>query len=143
MLLIHTMFYCIEYLLSLRADLNDPADTNAAHFIGISAASVNLNWPTAGRVSDLRASPDTELLIWDCLWRCRRLCSIMSWVSASSSPKSPLDVSKFMTLSWWMLIMRQISWEPGTAHVIKTVNNTTCKSKTEHEQINVLFSNPL
>lgn len=82
-----------------------------AHFIQISA--VNLNWLTAGSVSDLRASPDTALLIWDCLWRCRRLCSIMSWVATSSS-KIPLDVSKSMTLSWWMLIMRQISWEPGT-----------------------------
>ncbi len=40
--LIHTMLYRIEYLLSLRSDLNDPADKDTVYFIR-TAAQINLN----------------------------------------------------------------------------------------------------
>lgn len=95
---IHTMLYCTEYLLSLRADLNNPADTKTAHLIPVSATSVTLKWRTAESVCDLQTSADTDFFFSSvCFCRCRRLCSIMSWVAESSS-EIPPDVSKSMTL---------------------------------------------
>lgn len=97
---IHTMLYCTEYLLSLRADPNNPADTNTAHLIPVSAPSVTLKWRTAECVCvtcHLR-SADSDFFSSVRLCLCRRLFSIMSWVAESSS-EIPPDVSRSMTLN--------------------------------------------
>lgn len=91
---IHTMLYCIEYLLSLRGDLNDPADKDTAYFI---QAEMNLNLLKVWSVFDLQGCPEKELVTSACLRCCRRLCSIISWVATSSS-KPPPDVSTSITV---------------------------------------------
>lgn len=157
---IHTMLYCIGYLLSLRGDLNDPADKDTAYFI---QAEMNLNeseliesvkclWPAGlpgERARDLRVFAVLQETLLDHQLsrhilvqtpsRCVHIhhCPAGCWIYHEHGREKPSRDPRSAPAA------RKLS----AAHVIKNStrtihSNTTCESISAHEQI-IWSLNPL